>query len=286
MKLSIAEAVAESAKTLRLAGVPAAKRDASSLMSYVLGRDRTFVIAHADDLISQESHTRLQDYVNRRARGEPLQYITGHQEFFGLNFTVTSDVLIPRPETELLVETALDLVPHDKSIFICDVGTGSGCIVVSLLSRLHLATGLATDISENAIAVAKSNARRHLVEDRVEFVVSDGFEAIKPANKFDLVLSNPPYVNETTMESLQREVRDFEPRIALTPGGDGLALIRRLLVEAVGLLKPGGYLLMEFGFDQGDTVRQMVDTHTWELLDIHKDLQGIPRTLVLRKIPL
>lgn len=289
MTTSIAEAILQGAHKLRKAGVPEARREAGSLVEYVLDRDRSFILSHAEDPIGQEQTERFRDCVERRAKGEPLQYITGHQEFFGLDFEVTRDVLIPRPETELLVETALKLlVGRDDAPFICDVGTGSGCIAITLLHELRekgAARAVAIDISPAALAVAKRNAARHLVTERVDFVVSDCFAALTPLDPlFDLIVSNPPYVAEHALAGLQREVRDFEPRLALAAGRDGLSIIRRLLLEAGGFLKTGGHFLFEVGFDQSAAVEQLIDRNIWKLLDIHKDLQGIPRTVVLEKL--
>jgi len=270
---------------LRKAGVPEARREAGSLLAHVLGRDRSFIISQAEDLITEEDLDRFRETVEWRAQGKPLQYITGHQEFFGLDFEVTSDVLIPRPETELLVETALKFVDSDTAPAFCDVGTGSGCIAITLVTQIPQSRAVAVDISPAALEVAKRNAARHAVLDRVDFAVSDCFSELKAEETiFDLIVSNPPYVAERALEGLQREVRDFEPRVALQAGVDGLDVVRRLLSEAGKFLKTGGHLLLEIGFDQHDAVRGLIDSSTWKLLDIHQDLQGIPRIVALQKI--
>ena len=282
MTISIAQAILQGSNKLRKAGVPEARREAGSLLAFVLDKDRTFILSHADDLISDEQVGIFQEMLDSRARGEPAQYITGRQEFYGLEFEVTSDVLIPRPETELLVETALRLVPRDTAVLICDVGTGSGCIAITLLTQLSLARAVALDVSPAALEVGKRNAARHEVTDRIEFVLSDCFASLARQH-FDLIISNPPYVAERAVATLQREVRDFEPRVALTAGADGLDVIRRLVAGATEFLKSGGYLLFEIGFDQHAAVAELIDSAPWELLDIHQDLQGIPRTVVLKK---
>ena len=307
MTISIAETILQGAHKLRQAGVPEARREAGSLAAHVIGRGRSFILSHAEDPVSQEQAERFREYVERRAQGEPVQYITGHQEFFGLDFEVTSDVLIPRPETELLVETALKLAAENAAApFICDVGTGSGCLAITLLHELRETPGtraVAIDISPAAVAVAKRNAARHSVTEQIDFVISDCFAALDPQDPqqststpadrrtsagdpapFDLIVSNPPYVAERALAGLQREVRDFEPRLALAAGPDGLLIIRRLLLEAGNFLKTGGHLLFEIGFDQGAAVEQLIDRDRWKLLDIHTDLQGIPRTVALEKL--
>lgn len=274
---------------LRQAGVPEARREAGSLLAHVLERDRSFILSHAEDEIGGEQAERFRQYLERRAQGEPLQYITGHQEFFGLDFEVTPDVLIPRPETELLIETALKLfTSSDDAISICDVGTGSGCIAVTLLHELPQARVLAIDVSPAALEVAKRNAARHAVAERIDFVLSDCFAALNTQNPrhshFNLIVSNPPYVAEGAIAGLQREVRKFEPVTALAAGVDGLTIIRRLLLEAGDFLTTGGHFLFEIGFDQATAVEQLIDPTIWKLLAIHKDLQDIPRIVALEKL--
>ena len=283
MSVSANELMLEAAEVLRNAGVPEARRQAASLMQDVIRRDRTFLLSHPEYVLSQEEEDRFRQNLTRRASGEPLQYITGNQAFFGLDFEVTKDVLIPRPETELLVESALKLIAKDSHPRICDVGTGSGCIAISIVHEHRSATAIAIDISEAALRVAQRNAERHSVSNRIDFVAADCLSAICPNHTVDLVVSNPPYVAGSSWTGLQREVRDHEPRVALLSGADGLTMIRRLLVEAESVLKPGGHLLFEMGFDQGAAVEQLVNRRVWQILDIHPDLQGIPRIVLLQK---
>jgi release factor glutamine methyltransferase len=222
--------------------------------------------------------------VERRATGEPQQYITGVQDFFNREYKVTPDVLIPRPETELLVEAALQVIDPELEAKICDVGTGSGCIAVTLLCERRLACATALDISESALRIAKLNAQAHDVIDRITFLLSDCFDSVPSTSRFDLVVSNPPYVSAGALSGLQREVKDHEPLVALSPGDDGLVVIRRLLGDAPRFLKPGGHLMMEIGFDQSEKLRRMVEQGIWQLIDILPDLQGIPRIAVLQLI--
>lgn len=283
---SIAEALRAAARGLENGGVPESRREAGSLLLFVLGKDRTFLISHAEDLVDDDSLDQLRKFVERRAAGEPLQYITGVQDFYGREFRVTPDVLIPRPETELLVEAALEVSASGviDSRFICDVGTGSGCIAITLLCERSQARAVAVDTSTAALEIAKFNAAKQSVTDRAVFVMSDCFDALdRSAHQFDLIVSNPPYVKESDLAGLQREVRDHEPLVALSPGGDGLSVIRRLLADAPGYLKPKGHLLMEIGFDQSEAVRSLVDESVWSLLEIRPDLQCIPRIVVLQR---
>jgi release factor glutamine methyltransferase len=284
---SIAEATLEGTQILRRAGVPEARREAASLLAYVVARDHTYIITHAERALAPSDVRRFREYVERRAAGEPLQYITGHQEFFNLDFEVNRDVLIPRPETELLVETALELLGSGQEgppARICDVGTGSGCIAVTLLHERPVARAIGLDISEAALRVATRNSARHGVRERLALIASDCFAALdERAARFSMIVSNPPYVAAEALAGLQREVREYEPRVALSPGTDGLRVIRRLLTDAPRFLSAGGHLLMEIGFDQHAAVGEMIDPEVWQLLDIHKDLQGIPRTVALRK---
>jgi release factor glutamine methyltransferase len=277
----IAEALREASRILESNGVPEAHRDASSLLSFVLGKDRTFLISHAEDPVDNDSLDWLRGFVERRAAGEPLQYITGVQDFYGREFRVMPDVLIPRPETELLVEAALEV---SDGAFICDVGTGSGCIAITLLCERPGARAVAVDKSAAALEIAKLNAGKLSVTDRAVFLESDCFDALDPSEyQFDLIVSNPPYVSESALAGLQREVRDHEPLVALSPGADGLSIIRRLLTDAPAFLKPNGHMLMEIGFDQGEKVRKLIDESVWSLLEVRPDLQCIPRIVILRK---
>jgi release factor glutamine methyltransferase len=292
---TIARALHAAADELRAASVSEPRREAATLLAATIGRDRAYLFTHSDDALAPAVLTLFRERIQRRAAGEPSQYITGHQEFYGLDFEVTPSVLIPRPETELLVETAFELLRdaddshhtddsrRTLAPFICDVGTGSGCIPIALLHERRDARAVALDISTDALHVAARNAARHHVIGRLALVASDLFAALDASNvKFDLITSNPPYVAEDDLTNLQREVRDHEPRFALTPGGDGLSVIRRLVQNAPRLLTPRGHLVFEIGHDQHDNVRALIDPHVWTQLETRRDLQGIPRTVVLR----
>ena len=282
--ITIAEAVHQAAAVLRDADIREARREAGSIMAHTLRCDRTFLMTHGDEEITPVDFARFKGYVERRAMREPPQYITGRQEFYGLDFEVSPDVLIPRPETELLVETALDLLKDTQAPLICDVGTGSGCIAIALLHERPSTHAVGLDISPAALRVAARNAARHRVRERLTLVASDCFAALDTAQaRFNIIVSNPPYIAEASLAGLQREVRGFEPHVALTPGIDGLRVIRRLLTEAPDLLTAGGCLVLEIGFDQHEAVRELIDPRVWMLLDIRQDLQSIPRTVALRR---
>ncbi len=282
MDISIAKAIQEASETLRLAAVDGPRLEAALLLGHTLGSDRAFLIAHDDQALTPEQWRTFSAFVSRRAAGEPLQYITGHQEFFKLDFEVTPDVLIPRPETELIVEAVLELFPHDVEFRFADVGTGSGCIAISILHERQQAQVDAIDQSELALRVAERNAKRHTVADRFHLVHGNLFQGLAQDQLFELVLSNPPYVPDGELDGLQREVRR-EPLAALAGGTDGLDVIRRLLGEAPKHLHPRGYLIFEFGINQEAALREAVEESIWELIEIRADLQQIPRTIVLRK---
>jgi release factor glutamine methyltransferase len=282
MELSIAEALFEATQILRTAGVPESRREAGSLLAHVIQKDRTFLISHAEEKLEPHTVHEFRDVVERRAAGEPLQYITGYQDFYGRSFRVTPDVLIPRPETELLVEAALGLMHGSR---FCDVGTGSGCIAVTLLCERPDSRAVGLDLSPAALAVARENAGAQRVDQRIEFLVSDCFDALPENTRpFDLIVSNPPYVAADVVAGLQREVKDHEPMVALTPGPDGLSIIRRLITQAPQFLQKDGHLLLEIGFDQGETVRELVEGSKFKLLETRPDLQGIPRIVILRRL--
>lgn len=282
---TIAETLKSASEHLRAASVPNDVLDAQTLLAEALGKDRTYLIVNFNQQLDDELLAKYQVLIERRAAGEPLQYITGHQQFFGLEFEVTSDVLIPRPETELIIEETIRLVEQHQipKPMIVDVGTGSGCIAVTIARELETARVIACDISPAALQVARRNAVRNELEDRVRFVESDLLTAFPETEFADFILSNPPYVAEKELPTLQREVRDWEPHLALTDRGDGLSFYRRLLNESPSRLKPGGYLICELGYSQSEAVLALVDPQIWKEPRLLDDLQGIPRLLALQK---
>ncbi len=275
-------ALAEGTRLLRAREIAEPRRTAQTMLAFATARDLTHLVVHDDALLTADELARFRKALRRRAAGEPVQYITGQQEFFGLEFEVTPAVLIPRPETELIVEAGLELLtPHAPGVF-CDAGTGSGCITIALLVNLPQWRGVALDISLDALTVARRNAARHNVAARTRFIASDLFEGLKDGEQFSLIVSNPPYIAADELPTLQREVRDYEPRRALTPGADGLAIVRRLLDGAPAHIISRGHLVFEIGYGQEREVRSMIDARVWRLVRVQADLQGIGRTVVLQ----
>ena len=284
--MTVAETIAEGVERLRACGVAEERAAARILLGRVLGLDRAQLLIRSKEPISKPHHLEYISLIDRRASGEPLQYITGHQEFYGLDFIVTPDVLIPRPETEFLTERIINLAAGIEAPLIVDVGTGSGCIAVTVAKHVPAARLMAIDISAAALGVAHQNAKRYDVTDRIEFLEGDLLAPI--SNRVcnlgvDIIASNPPYVPESKVDAVQREVREWEPRVALFGGPEGLDFFGRLLEDSPAALKLGGYLVCEIGFSQLDAVRAMIDPGVWLSHDLICDLQGIPRILTLQR---
>jgi len=251
--------------------------EAEILLAHILGRPRTFLLAHPEAVLTPEQAARFTDGVGRRAAGAPLPYITGHIEFYGLDFAVTPDVLIPRPETELLVEEALAWLKSRPAATVVDVGAGSGCIVVTLATHAPDAHFYATDLSAAALDVARANAERHGVRSRITFLEGDLLSPLDES--VDVLVSNPPYVAETEWDALPLSVQQ-EPRLALTSGVDGLDAIRRLLAQAVQRVRPGGLILIEIGGRQGDTAQALAQAAFPQAsVQVLPDLAGKARVL-------
>lgn len=274
--MNIREALAYSAGELSSAGVDEAVRESSTLLQHVLGCERVFLIAHPEVALLPQQAEQFRSVVARRAAREPLHYITGRKEFFGRSFRVTPAVLIPRPETEMLVAKSIELLAEKPEPTFAELGVGSGCISISILADVRAARAVATDISAAAIEVARINAAEHSVDDRLELLQCDLFVGVS-GRTFDLIISNPPYVHSGDIAGLQPEVRGYEPLTALTDGGDGLSIIARILEEAPQYLKTGGGLLIEIGAGQSDAVRTLEKREDWAFFDIIDDLRGIPR---------
>jgi release factor glutamine methyltransferase len=263
---------------------------------HVLGRDRTWIYTHPEDALERAALDRYFTLVERRAAGEPTQYLTGKQEFWGLEFEVTPAVLIPRPETEHVVEVALErLGPRGIKINmktgapspplrIGDVGTGSGCLAVALARELPHAKVLATDISASALEIARRNSARHGVADRVRLLQTDLLTSVNEANSFDLIVSNPPYVARNESQQLSREVREHEPASALFAGPTGVEIYPRLVEQAASVLRRRGILVLELGYNSLDHVRALLyGQPAWVNVSVTNDLAGIPRVIAAER---
>ena len=256
--------------------------DAQVLLAYTLQRDRAGLVAHATKPLRRDQAERFFVLAKRRRDGEPVAYLTGVREFWGLSLIVTPNVLIPRPETETVVEQALKRIGDDRPVQILELGTGSGAIALALARERRAARIVATDVSEAALRVARANARR-LGVFNVEFVLADWYSGLDPAlPSFDLIVSNPPYIGATDRHLGQGDVR-FEPRVALTPGGDGLSALATIVAGAPDRLAPGGALMVEHGYDQAESIRAMFAAAAFTDIESARDMAGIPRVVSGRR---
>lgn len=265
--------------------VPSPRLNAELLLMFVLGHERAYLYAHPERELTPDEQTRYDEVIRERARGCPTQYITGHQEFWGLDLLVSPAVLIPRPETEHVVETVLELAKEypfagPGRLRMVDVGTGSGCIALALASELPHVEIHACDISDEALEIARINAARLALGGRVLFRKSD-LLTLYDGEEFDFVISNPPYVGEADADKVQKQVREFEPKIAVFSGGEGLDIYRRLIPQARMLLRPGGWFVAEMGYSEEEQVRALLPG--WADVQVTPDLQGIPRVIAARK---
>ncbi len=285
---------------LRDAEVPSHTLATEVLLMHALGRDRAWMYAHHEVPVDDAALQKYFMLIARRAAGEPTQYLTGHQEFWGLDFEVTPAVLIPRPETEHVMEVALarlgergfkihmDTGLPRETLHVADIGTGSGCLAVALAYELPHAEVLATDISAAALDVARRNAIHNKVAERIRFVEADLFPPLAeaPTASFDLIVSNPPYIAESDAATLQREVRDHEPHSALFAGCTGTEIYERLVPEAAARLRDRGILVLELGYDSAARVRELIDASVsmWTNVGITTDLAGIPRVIAATRV--
>ena len=327
--LNVRTALKNGIAQLREANVSSFTLAAELLLLHVLNRSRTWLYAHPEEIVADADAQRFFELIARRAAGEPSQYLTGKQEFWGLEFEVTPDVLIPRPETEHVIEVALDRLAlrelragrpqksAGEGLQIADIGTGSGCIAVALAKELPAANFVATDISLAALAVAKRNAQRHAVSDRIDFREANllspvgaqqaapqpgkipnsapepGFHESRLHSplatrhsplSFDLIASNPPYIGLREAPSLPREVRDHEPHSALFGGEEGYELYADLIAQSAQHLKPGGILVLELGHNSLPAAQPLLDASTWTSVGVTNDLAGIPRVIAAERL--
>jgi len=306
--MQLREALASAVSRLKAEHVPSPRMNAELLLMFTLSCDRAYLYGHPERDLTRDEQGRYEHALAERSRGIPAQYITGHQEFWGMDLIVSPAVLIPRPETEHVIDSVLELLTSDvglrtsasgirplasgpqrkeadlgglkSSVRIADVGTGSGCIALALAKELPNAEIHATDISHTALEIARANAARHQFESRIQFHETD-LLCGREDDFFDFVVSNPPYVGESEGDEVQLEVRKFEPRNAVFAGPTGLEVIRRLVPQAHATLKPGGWLVLEISGTIGDGVEEIL--RDWDEVRIKPDLQSIPRVAHARK---
>jgi release factor glutamine methyltransferase len=280
--VSLGKALKSAIEFLSSRRTPSPRMNAELLLMFTLGCDRAYLYGHPERELTEEENSRYQDALTQRAAGIPAQYITGHQEFWGMDFIVSPSVLIPRPETEHVIETVLQIAKASASelLRIIDVGTGSGCIALALARELPRAQIDAVDISPAALAIATANAARLALAERISFRQVDLLEGTEPAS-LDFVVSNPPYVGLSEEDAVQLEVRKFEPRTAVFAGAIGMEIIDRLIPMSLNALKPGGWLVMEISGTIAARVRSLLTG--WKNVQLIKDLQGIERVVAAQK---
>ncbi|MEP6343681.1 MAG: peptide chain release factor N(5)-glutamine methyltransferase [Maricaulaceae bacterium] len=267
-------------QSLAQAGFETPKLDARILLLSATGLEHADLIVKGGEALTLAQAETFAALVARRLSGEPIDHILGHREFYGRSFKVSKDVLSPRPETEGLIDQALVLYGEESDIKCLDLGTGSGAIILTLLAERPNWTGLGVDLSAAALEIASENAHRHGLEGRVSFLQSSWLDGVD--EQFDLIVSNPPYIDKTHMERLSREVKDYDPSLALYGGPDGLEAYRAIINQAPHYLKQNGRLILEIGYDQKQTVSNLLDTGPFTDIDCHMDLAGLDRIITAK----
>ncbi|SHJ85534.1 peptide chain release factor N(5)-glutamine methyltransferase [Tepidibacter formicigenes] len=277
--MNIRQIMMNSIKELSSSATP--KLDVELILCKVLDVDRLYLHINLDEDITKEQETEFYCLLNQRKEGRPIAYILGHREFMGLDFFVKEGVLIPRPDTEILIEEVINLSKSIKSPLIVDIGTGSGAISVSLAKYIKDAKVYSLDISDTALEVGKINAKNNNVEDRITFLKSDLFSSVENLNsKFDIVVSNPPYIKKDDIYNLDKDVKDYEPILALDGGEDGLNFYRRITKDSLMFLKENGVLAYEVGHDQAEDVKEIMIENNFKNIKIVRDLAGIQRVVI------
>lgn len=284
MSLTIKQAVLQATSRLAEEGIAGPKLDAEVLLCHLLHKERTYLIVNSAKALDQELVEAYRALVEERAMGKPIPYITGKKEFMGLTIRVNPSVLIPRADTETMAEEAIETLCEGKygigGPSVLDLCCGSGAIGVSIAKLMQRVKVTGADISAEALAVAMENAKLNKVKKKMKFVQGDLFGAVKKSARFDLIITNPPYIKTQTITQLQREIRNFEPRLALDGGEDGMDFYRRILPEAAGHLKKNGMLFMEIGYDQGEAVKKLAEaTGLYREVSLLPDLAGFDRII-------
>jgi release factor glutamine methyltransferase len=280
---TLREILSKSEEYLGGKGVDSPRLSAQVLVAFALGMDRMRLFLDLDRPLSAGELDLIRPLIARRGKGEPVALIVGEKEFFCRPFAVCPETLVPRPETELLIEIVLERFAREAEFRFADLGAGSGILAVTVAAEFQSATGLAVDISPGALEAGRANAARHGVESRLEFLLGDFGEALAEAGGFDVILANPPYVSEAEYGCLSREVRDFEPKSALVPGVSGLEAYLAIAPAAFAALGPGGFLVAEIGCSQGEAVPEIFSSAGFCDIKVRKDLAGHPRAVVAAK---
>ncbi|MEO1248539.1 MAG: peptide chain release factor N(5)-glutamine methyltransferase [Pseudomonadota bacterium] len=279
---SLEDLLRAGANNLAAAGIDNPRRDARLLAAQALGKSATDLVASRTDRVSRRDEARFLDLVSRRSNGEPISRICGRRGFWTLDLQITPSVLDPRSDSESLIETALQLVDgHARDVRVLDLGTGSGCLLLALLAEWPRATGIGVDLSHEALCVARANAEEHGLDGRARFFCGNWADAV--ATDFDLVISNPPYIESGAIGTLQREVAQFDPRLALDGGPDGLAAYRALIPDLPRLLRPGGVMVLEIGADQAPAVKSLIERSKTKNVTVRQDLAGRNRCVSAKK---
>jgi len=276
--VSVQDLLAKATHLLGQVGVETPLLDAEVMLSEAMGVSRTHLLAHPDCHPSASDVRRFQRWLNKRVKRVPLAYVVGHKEFYGLDFEIRRGVLIPRPETELLVDRTIQVLKGARSPVIAEIGVGSGAVAVACALSIRDARIYATDVSPVAVRMARLNAKRHGVSERVRVMQGDLFEPL--ANlAFDAVVSNPPYVPTSEIATLQPEIRNYEPREALDGGTDGMACLHRIILEARRYIKPGGFLILEVGNGQAGAIASLMKQHGYIAVQVNRDYAGVERVV-------
>lgn len=276
------EVLAQAAKRLEQAGIESAKLDARLLLQHILQCDHAAIVRDGHSDVSPENRQTFDGLLARRESREPLSYIVGYRDFWKDRFVVSADVLDPRCDSETLIEAMLEhKIPHDTPYRIADFGCGSGCLLLSLLREYSASTGTGVDLSEKALAIAVQNAKALMLSARVNFLQNNWASALQ--NRFDMIISNPPYIADKEILTLEPEVKDFEPMMALSGGDDGLAAYRMLMPQIQRCLMPDGVAVLELGLGQADDVSQLAKSAGLSVVTIRADLAGVPRAMVINQ---